>query len=282
MTPAQRAIVEAKTGSHVVRISALAGGDIASVARVDLADGTSVVAKTGGGGQLDLEGFMLGYLAATGTIPVPQVVHAEPDMLVMALIETAGGIDRAAQTHAADLLAGLHAVTGPRFGFERDTLIGPLDQPNPEMSSWCEFFRDHRLFYMGGLAHEAGQLPSTTFRRLRAFCDRLDRHIGEPARPSLIHGDMWGGNVLTCRGRVSAFIDPAIYFADPEIELAFSTLFNTFGDTFFQRYAEHHPIAPGFFEERRDIYNLYPLLVHTRLFGGGYVGSVDRILRRFV
>lgn len=78
-----------------------------------------------------------------------------------------------------------------------------------------------------------------------------------------------------------AFIDPAIYVAHAEIELAFTTLFSTFGAAFYERYAEHRPIAEGFFEQRRDLYNLYPLLVHVRLFGGSYVGSVENTLGRF-
>ena len=81
--------------------------------------------------------------------------------------------------------------------------------------------------------------------------------------------------------RIAGFVDPAIYYADAEIELAFSTLFATFSDAFFSRYGEIRPIKPGFFEERCDIYNLYPLLVHTRLFGGHYAGSVERTLKRF-
>ena len=84
------------------------------------------------------------------------------------------------------------------------------------------------------------------------------------------------------RDRVAAFVDPAIYFADAEIELAFGTLFATFGEEFFRRYVEHRPLAPGFFELRRDLYNLYPLLVHAVLFGGSYGESVDRTLRRLV
>jgi fructosamine-3-kinase len=87
---------------------------------------------------------------------------------------------------------------------------------------------------------------------------------------------------LPCRGRIAGFIDPAIYHADPEIELAFSTVFGTFGEPFFRRYAELRPIRPGFFEVRRDLYNLYPLLVHARLFGGGYRSQVSRIVSRFV
>ena len=92
---------------------------------------------------------------------------------------------------------------------------------------------------------------------------------------------MWSGNVLTKDGRIAGFVDPAIYYADSEIELAFSTLFSTFGDAFFRRYDELRPLRPGFFEERRDLYNLYPLLVHVRLFGGSYVGSVERALARY-
>lgn len=117
--------------------------------------------------------------------------------------------------------------------------------------------------------------------RIEALCARLGEWLEEPARPSLIHGDLWGGNVLAADGRISGFIDPAIYYADPEIELAFTTLFGTFGDAFFRRYGELRPLRARFFEERRDLYNLYPLLVHVRLFGGEYVSQVEAILRKF-
>ncbi len=279
MTPAEREVIGALAGAAVLDASPLAGGCIGEVFRLDLADGRRLVAKTAGpDGTLDIEGYMLGYLA--DTVPVPGVVHAAPDLLLMDFIETSGGLDAAAQEHAADLLAALHGVTADAFGHERDTLIGPLAQPNPWTDSWIEFFRDQRLIYMGRLALESGRLPAETFARLEKFCAKLDAHIEEPPRPSLIHGDMWGGNILTRDGRIAAFIDPATHHADAEIELAFSTLFNTYGDPFFRRYAEHRPIAPGFFETRRDIYNLYPLLVHARLFGGHYAQSVDGILRR--
>jgi fructosamine-3-kinase len=92
---------------------------------------------------------------------------------------------------------------------------------------------------------------------------------------------MWAGNVLCGGGRVAAFIDPAIYYADAEIELAFATLFATFGTAFFASYQRLRPLRPGFFEGRRDLYNLYPLLVHARLFGGHYVSSVEGIVQRF-
>ncbi len=283
MTPAARRAVAAAAGAAVSRVSPMSGGCIGEVWRVALADGRQLVAKTAGAdGTLDVEGYMLDYLARTATVPVPDVVHAAPDLLLMSWVETAGPLGAGAQEHAADLLAALHDVTADAYGHERDTLIGPLPQPNPWSGSWLAFFRDQRLLHMGRGAMEAGRLRRDTYGRLEAFCAaRLDTYIEEPVQPSLIHGDMWGGNVLCRDDRIAAFIDPAIYHADPEIELAFSTLFGTYGDRFFRRYNEHRPIRLGFFEARRDIYNLYPLLVHTRLFGGHYESQVDGILRRY-
>ena len=282
MKPEVRRAVAEAAGAAVTQAGPLSGGCVGDVWRVELADGRRLVVKTAGpDGNLDLEGYMLDYLARTGAVPVPEVVHAEPALLVMAYVETAGPLNESAQEHAADLLAALHGITADAFGHERDTLIGPLHQPNPRTDSWVDFFREQRLLYMGRLALDNGSLPLKTYGRLEKFCEnRLGRLIEEPAAPSLIHGDMWGGNVLARDGRIAAFIDPAIYHADPEIELAFATLFSTFGDPFFRRYNEHRPLRPGFFETRRDIYNLYPLLVHTRLFGGHYAAQVDGILRR--
>ncbi|MBI2584738.1 MAG: fructosamine kinase family protein [Rhodospirillales bacterium] len=270
------------TGARPVRIAPMGGGCVGDVARVELADGRVVVAKTGDkGSRLDLEGFMLDYLRDNGGLPVPEVLHAADDLLVMSFIETSGGITDGAQVHAAEILARLHAVTADRFGFARPTAIGGLRQPNPWTASWRDFFRDQRLLYMARQAFDAGRLPKDLLARVERLALRLESWIGDDAKPSLIHGDLWTGNVLVRGGRVAGFVDPAIYYADAEIELAFSTLFGTFGAPFFARYAELRAIAPGFFEERRELYNLYPLLVHVRLFGGHYVGSVEATLKRF-
>ncbi len=260
----------------------MGGGCVGDVYKVRLADGGALVAKVAdGGGGLAIEGFMLDYLGRHSRLPVPEVVHADDGLLVMTYLETDGGLTAASQAHAAELLADLHGITADQFGFERATLIGGLHQPNPWTARWRDFFRDQRLLYMARQALDARRLPAPLMSRIETLAGRLERWIDEPAAPALIHGDMWTGNVL-CRGpRIAGFVDPAIYYADPEIELAFSTLFGTFGDAFFSRYEALRPLAPGFFEERRDLYNLYPLLVHVRLFGGGYVGSVERTLRRF-
>jgi len=224
---------------------------------------------------------MLRYLAEHTAVPVPTVLHAEDTLLLMSDVDTDGGVDAAAEANAGTLLAGLHEVSADAFGFEHDTLIGGLRQPNPWTLSWLDFFREQRLLYMARKALDAGRLPAPLMSRIEALAERLDRWIEEPGRPSLVHGDMWTGNVLCRRGRIAAFIDPAIYYADAEVELAFSTLFGTFGTPFFESYQRRRPLRPGFFEQRRDLYNLYPLLVHVRLFGGHYVSSVEAIARRF-
>lgn len=224
---------------------------------------------------------MLRYLAAKSPLPVPEVIHSAPDMLVMTLLPGRSSFDARSEAHAAALLADLHAITAPAYGLETDTLIGGLHQPNPWTENWIEFFRQQRLLFMARTAYHAGQLPARTLGRIETLAGKLERWLEQPPAPALIHGDIWSGNVLARQGRITGFLDPAIYYADPEMELAFITLFHTFGDTFFHRYDELRRIRPGFWETRRDLYNLYPLLVHVRLFGGGYVGSVQRILAQF-
>lgn len=275
--------IEAALGHRPDRVSALSGGCVGDVYLAHMANGQSVVAKLGAPASgLDIEGQMLRDLAAHSALPVPEVLYSDEALLILQYLESGGGLGTAVQQNAADHVAALHTCTTDQgFGYAYDTLIGGLHQPNPWTSSWLAFFRDQRLLHMGRAAEKAGRLPTAVLNRLRDFCEKLDHWIEEPERPSLIHGDMWSGNVLSAHGCITGFIDPATYYADPEIELAFTTLFGTFGDAFFDRYREHRPIRPGFFEQRRDLYNLYPLLVHVRLFGGSYVGSVDGTLRKF-
>lgn len=284
MTPDQRRRIEACIGAPIARVSALSGGCIAQVMRVESAAGARVVVKAGSPGDaLDIEGRSLTLLNREGGLPTPAVHLSEPDLLVMESMPAGGAITADVERHAADLIARLHDATAPRFGLDFDVRIGSLPQPNTGSRSSVDFFRDQRLLYMGRSALDAGRLPPRLFGMLESLAGRLDAHIGEPPAPALLHGDLWTGNVLAADGRVSGFIDPAIYYGHPEMDLAFSTLFGTFGDAFFDRYREHRPVDyAGFVEARRDICNLYPLLVHVRLFGGAYTGAVERILRRFV
>lgn len=275
-----RARVAGALGSEVAAADALGGGSIAAVWHVRLADGRDAVVKSGRG--LELEGWMLRWLARETAAPVPQVLHAEDDLLVLEWIDARPGLDGAgAERHLAEIVAALHAHRGARFGFERDTAIGGLPQPNGETDTWLEFFRDRRLLHMAREALGAGRLPLAAMTRIERLASRLERWLPTRVAPTLIHGDLWHGNVLSRGGRVLALLDPALSFSDPEIELAFMTLFGSVSERFFTAYQERRPLGPGFFEERRALYNLYPLLVHVRLFGGGYVAQVESTLARF-
>lgn len=275
--------VESIFGLAALNIRRLAGGDVSDVFKVQLADGSLLVAKVDqhNPSRLDIEAMMLNYLATNSNLPVPQVLHNRNGILFLEFVEGNSQFSAKAQVHAAELLGELHWVRGDEYGFDIDTLLGGLHQPNPNTKSWLDFFREHRLLHMAHAAEEAGRLPGEVSRSIGHFCEHLQKWLAEPERPNLVHGDAWSGNILCKDSRITGFLDPAIYFAHREIELAFTTLFNTFGQPFFDRYNEIYPIKPGFFEERRDIYNLYPLLVHVRLFGGGYVEAVRATLKRY-
>ena len=276
-------VVEAHLGERLLSARPLGGGCIGEVYKVEMGDGTELVAKVDREGEshLEREAYMLRYLRERSELPVPEVFHGSERLLLMQFVEGSSRFSEGAERQSAELLAGLHDLTAEAYGHERDTLIGSLDQPNPWTESWVEFFRDRRLLYLARVAHEAGRLPTEDLGKVVRLAERLDEYLEEPERPSLVHGDVWSANVLAEGDRITAFLDPAIYHADPEIELGFISLFNSFGDAFFERYGEIRSLRDGFFEERRDLYNLYPLLVHVYFFGGGYLDSVRVTLRRF-
>ncbi|MFN2135354.1 MAG: fructosamine kinase family protein [Candidatus Promineifilaceae bacterium] len=275
--------VEQALGQAVVAMSPLTGGSVGQVYSLRTADGQRFVVKIdlSAGAQLDIEAFMLDYLREHSQLPVPEPVYCDPELLVMRFVPGVSVFSTLAQQDAADKLAELHSNSAPRFGLQRDTLIGSLHQPNAWRTSWVHFFVEQRLLYMTEVAANAGRLPVELARRLGKLAPRAEDLLLEPGEPALLHGDIWTTNVLARADLITGFLDPAIYYGSPEIELAFITLFNTFGQPFFDRYQERHPLERGFFKERRHIYNLYPLLVHVRLFGGGYVLQVRETLERF-
>lgn len=225
-----------------------------------------------------LEAKMLRFLKAQTSLRVPEVVHACPLFLLMEHVPGTTGAQGLAEDDAAHQLAMLHRCSWTHFGLPFSTVIGALHQPNDISQKWLPFFRDRRLLYMGTKAMDNGHLSVDVFQKLERLCNQLENYIAEPAQPGLIHGDVWSGNILSAPNGTCCFIDPAIYYADSEIELAFITLFSTFSERFFHVYREHNPIGDHFFEERRHVYNLYPLLVHAALFGGGYGEQVNTIL----
>ncbi len=257
----------------------LPGGQIGQVFRVELTDGRTVAAKTGPT-DLALEARMLRYLGEHG-LPVPAVLGVSTDVLVLSHVEGESQFSEATERHAARLLADLHSNSVPRCGFPYDTLTGELPLPNPPTDSWVEFYAEHRLRYAARRAHEDGPLPASLAGEIEAIAAECDRWLVEPEAPALLHGDVWTENVLAAGDRVTGFLDPATYYGHPEIELAYVDWTGTFGEPFFETYDGIRGIEAGFWETRRYLYRLFPLLVHVWHFGEAYVPPTERALRRF-
>lgn len=226
---------------------------------------------------------MLKCLSEVEGVPLPDVIHAEKAFILMAFIETRPVADTVAVTRdLADIVARLHSVKMPRYGFDRPTPIGSIQRKNPWTESWITFFRDCRLMPIARMAAQSGRLPEGCLSRLEVLCGRLEDWLPEYGRASLIHGDLWAGNILLSERKVAALIDPAVFYADPEYELAFMPLFGGFGPDFMPRYREHHAVPPEFESERLPLYQIEPLLVHAALFGGSYGTRADAVIRRYV
>ena len=230
----------------------------------------------------------LELLAQAGALRVPEVVtygtyEGGGAYLVMEWVERATHWDEEAVGTALGYgLAQLHRHSTDAYGLDHNNYCGLTPQPNPWTSSWIEFYALHRLEYQMDLAGRKGRMPRERRRRLEKLMERLDRWIDEKSvRPALIHGDLWGGNWLVSSKQEPVLIDPAVYYADREAELAMCHLFGGFPSAFFRAYDEAWPPLPGR-DERIPLYQLYHVLNHLNLFGEMYGGHVDSILRRYV
>ena len=176
-------------------------------------------------------------------------------------------------------LAALHRHTSDAFGLDHDNYIGSLQQYNSKHLQWVDFFREERLLVQMEMAGKSGLLSTGLRHSFEKLFTRLE-DIFPVEPPSLIHGDLWSGNYMVDELGHACIIDPAVYYGFREMDIGMSKLFGVFGPGFYESYNEAWPMAPGW-RERVDICNLYPLMVHVNLFGTGYLGSVESILRRF-
>ncbi len=273
--------VERHLRQKIVSMAPLSAANTVQIYRVVTDRNNTFVAKIAQHG-MDLEAWMLGLLKERSHLPVPEVYYSNPHIIIMQFITPHHSLSAAGNRHAAEALAALHQVHSPLYGLDRDTMIGALPQPNKQDENWVDFFTTRRLLHMAENALNEGKIDSDLMKKAEKLAGKLGQYITDPLPPSLIHGDVWGGNIITGNDRVAAFIDPAIYYADPEIELAHIRLLNSFDESFFTHYNEINPIRPGFLEERVYIYCLYPLLVHTRMFGASYAHKAKKILDKFV
>lgn len=273
--------VAAALGGPVERVVRAGGGCINQAATVSGAGQTVFVKWHVGApaGFFAAEADGLRRLAATETVRVPRVLAVADGAPVASLVLEwipAGRQTAAAEEDAGRRLAALHQLRGLPPGLEVDNVIGALPQRNtgPADGRWLTFFRQQRI---GALAHH---LPGRLRRQLEAL--PLERWLGEPdGGCALLHGDLWSGNLVCAADGAGWVVDPAVYAGHPEVDLAMTRLFGGFGARFYAAYDEVAGLFEPGLNERLEILNLYPLLVHVALLGGGYVAQVAAVVERF-
>jgi len=276
---------ESLLGQRIEHLTPIAGGDIGQSACLVLEDGTRCFAKHYSGAPASMaraEAAGLDWLRAANAMRVPEVIaisHEDPAILVLEWIESR---DRAADFDEAfgRGLAALHRSGAPEFGFTGDNFIGTLPQRNQAHARWADFYARERIAPQMEKAARAGHLPGRLVRDLERLVSDMRRHCGPDDPPARLHGDLWAGNHLADEQGQPCLIDPAVYGGHREIDLAMMKLFGGFSTRVFDAYAEAAPLSAGA-PQRVALYQLYPLLVHVNLFGGGYVGQVADAVRSY-
>ncbi|TQS70371.1 fructosamine kinase family protein [Rhodobacteraceae bacterium] len=244
---------------------ALSGGDISSVLRITTGSGRRSVVKNGPAPRT--EAAMLQCLAQAGA-PTPQVRAASAETLVLNELRHDGGLDQRGWAELGQVLRTMHAHHGTRYGWHEDYAFGPVPVHNAEMRNWPDFWAECRLL------PELDRISAGLSRRIEALAKDLPNRLPAAPPAALLHGDLWTGNVMAYRGGLCALIDPACYYGDGEVDLAMLQLFGRIGESFHESYGTLAPHA----DERRAIYQLWPAIVHLRLFGAGYRNMVDGLL----
>ncbi len=268
-------------GATVVAKRRVAGGDICEAWRVELADGRIVFAKqhADGAEMFEAEAFGLRWLAEADALRIPTVLATSARVLVLEYIEP-GGRTAAFDAAFGRGLAALHGHAPAGFGHERAGVLASIPQDNTPEHDWATFYGQRRLAPLVQRCIEAGRLPAEARSELDALLVVLEQRVGPAEPPARLHGDLWSGNAMADSRGEPVVYDPAPYGGHREIDLAMMRLFGGFSPACFSAYAEATPLSPGH-EERVELMQLYPVLVHVALFGGHYAATARRIMRRY-
>ncbi len=289
MNRALRTALEQTLAATITRVQGIAGGDINDAHAVELSDGRKVFVKTHARAaptMFSREAEGLSWLAEADAIRIPGVLaHSDPDgpgphFLALEFIAR-GPRKRDFDVVLGRSLAALHRAGAPFFGLGRGNFIATLEQDNRRCADWSEFYATRRLLPQVRLAVERGHAPRSWLGRFDRLAEIMDDLVGPPEPPARLHGDLWSGNVHSDESGTPCLIDPAVYGGHREIDLAMLALFGGLSQRLLDAYHEVHPLAAGR-GAREPLYQLYPLLVHVNLFGGGYVNSVESALRRYL
>ncbi|HEX6889727.1 MAG TPA: fructosamine kinase family protein [Chryseolinea sp.] len=225
----------------------------------------------------------LTLLKTTEAIEIPAVITVGEDddfqYILLDFIEQ-GPQAQFYWKHLGSRLATLHKTTNTEFGLDHENYIGSLQQFNTTSQSWIDFFIHQRLNVQVKRAVDSGLAGGQMMKAFETLYPKLTSLLSEE-KPALLHGDLWSGNIITSSKGEPCLIDPAVYFGCREVDLAMTRLFGSFPTEFYNAYHQTYPLLPDY-EDRFDLYNLYPLLVHLNLFGIQYKSAIMGILNRFI
>jgi fructosamine-3-kinase len=275
---------ETLLGTAVVATTPVAGGDICTATRLRLSAGGSALVKTRPNAPADFfaaEARGLEWLGDASGVDVPEVLAVEPDCLILSWVEVGRPTPEAAD-ELGRALARTHQAGAAGFGAAQDGYIGTLPLPNRPAPTWPEFFATRRILPYLKLARDRGGISPSDAEDVEAVVRRITELAGPDEPPARLHGDLWSGNVLWGRDGGTWLVDPAAHGGHRETDLAMLALF---GLPQLQRvldtYQEATPLAEGW-EERVGLHQLFPLLVHACLFGGGYGARAGESARRLL
>ena len=271
---------------EIKQVSTVGGGCINIARKLQTTAGQFFIKQnneTAYPGMFEAEAKGLRLLASAGALHIPEVittgVFENTSYIIMEFIESTPK-DKLFWKNFGTNLAKLHRQSNDLFGLNEDNYVGSLSQRNTPAKNWITFFINQRLTPQLRLAVQNEKINTSILNNFDTLFKKLPDLITEE-QPSLLHGDLWSGNFMVNNKGYASLVDPAVYYGHREIDLAMTHLFSGFNDEFYESYYEEWPLEKGF-DNRFDIYNLYPLLVHVNLFGGGYVSKVKSILKRFV
>ena len=267
------------------RVTPVGGGSINESSRIEGADGTAYFLKLNDARHQEIfvaEAAGLDAIAATATLRVPRVIaHGIADGQSYLVLEHLQLSSRGDARLLGERLAALHRCTAEAYGFDRDNFIGTTPQPNSWQEGWIDFWREQRLGFQLRLAADKGY-GGNLQRSGERLLDALPAFFaGYTPQPSLLHGDLWGGNHGYLADGTPVIFDPAAYYGDRECDLAMTELFGGYPADFYTAYRAAWPLDAGY-AARRDLYNLYHILNHANLFGGGYVRQAEQTVQRLI
>ena len=282
MTPMDMSHLESIIDEAILSVNFFANGQIGDIYKVTTEQNRYVLKTSDPSDRLQTEAEMLKDINKY-YIPVPHVYDVTERYLLIEFIEERAQPKCTMETEAAKVLSKLHSVSNESrmYGYYYNTTIGPFEQHNEQTQyNWGLFLGQMRIMPMARICYDKGAIGKELVDRLERLCRDPYKRIDMSAiTPSLLHGDLWSGNILF-NSNGAVLIDPAIYFGDREMELAFILMFDTFGETFFEHYTEIHPLSEYFYETKVPLYQIYPILVHVALYGAAYVRQLEKVLQR--